>query len=189
MPPTFNVFVSHAAEDAAVAKTLKAQLEAAVPGARLFVSAEDIRLGGDWRREIDEALDAARALLVLCTPRSVHNRWLHFESGAGWARRVGNERIAVIPICHNGVFPSTLDDPLRAFQGLSLESPDDCRRLADRLAAAVHEQVAPAFDFAAMVRALAPTRPQRQQRIGVDLSHRQAEWPLRPPFASTPMHD
>src|SRR5437660_11931897 len=107
----FGVFVSHITEEAHLARKIKQHMEQALPGASTFVSAEDIRLGEDWRVSLKKALDGTKALVVLCSPRSIRRPWVNFESGSGWARGV-----RVIPVCHSGLKKADLPDPLKIFQ-------------------------------------------------------------------------
>jgi hypothetical protein len=170
-----RAFLSHITEEARAARTLKEQLERAIPGAEVFVSAVDVRLGDAWLTEIDQALTGARAVLVLCSPRSASRPWVNFESGRGWSR----ER-PVIPVCHAGLRERDLPWPLRIFQALELESGQDCEKLAGRLASALNLEVAAAFDFDAMAVAVG-AGPQRESgRIGIVLTHGQDGWDARP---------
>ena len=63
-----KAFVSHIAEERAVAEALKSELERVLPGVRVF--ARDIGLGKEWQAALSAALRDARAILVLCSPRS-----------------------------------------------------------------------------------------------------------------------
>ena len=74
-----------------------------------FASSTDINLGARWLSEIDNALDAADAVLVLCSRWSVARRWINFEAGAGWGQKK-----PVIPLCHGTMGTEELPDLLQA---------------------------------------------------------------------------
>jgi TIR domain len=145
-------------------------LETAIAGARVFVSAEDISLGDDWRALLTEALNQSRALLVLCSARSIRRPWINFESGSGWLRGV-----RVIPVCHSGLRKADLPDPLRAFQILELVDGDDCRKLVESVGAELKLAVPDEYPYDDMMDSLF-TLPERGSRIGIVLTHGQEKW-------------
>ena len=61
----------------------------------------------------------AKAMLVLCSERSVSRPWINFEAGAGHVKGV-----PVIPICYAGVSKDTLPAPLLFFQALDVREED-----------------------------------------------------------------
>jgi hypothetical protein len=169
-----QVFLSHVAEEAPVAERLKAELERALVGARVFVSSRDVALGDEWLGKLAHAVDHAKALVVLCSPRSIEKPWLNFESGAGWSRRR-----PVVPVCHAGLTKEKLPAPLSMFQGLEIARADDCSGLVDRLADVLRVAVADSFDAAAMAASIAAADPStagRSRDVGIVLTHGQAEW-------------
>lgn len=165
-----GVFLSHVEEEAPLAGKLKVELERALPGATVFVSAVDIGLGEAWLKAVSDALDGARTVLVLCSRRSTSKPWVNFESGAGWLRHG-----KVIPLCHGGMTKDALPHPLSIFQALDLTSPDDCASLAQQLGVILDVEVSRAFDPESMARSVAEP-PARGSEIGVALTHRQGEW-------------
>jgi len=166
----FGIFVSHITEEAHLARGIKHHLETAIAGARVFVSAADISLGDDWRTSLTEALNQSRALVVLCSARSIRRPWINFESGSGWLRGV-----RVIPVCHSGLRKADLPDPLRAFQVLELVDGDDCRKLVASVGAELELAVASEYPYDDMMDSLF-TLPERGSRIGVVLTHGQDKW-------------
>jgi hypothetical protein len=88
----------------------------------VFVSsdAESIALGSNWFSEITWGLRTSKAMLVLCSPKSITRPWIHFETGAGCARD-----IEVIPICHSGLSPVELPLPLKFLQGFEAHDPEN----------------------------------------------------------------
>lgn len=115
-----KVFVSHIAEEAALATILKDWIESTFLGqADVFVSERDISSGEQWFRRLEEELTDAKVMLVLCSARSVSMPWINFETGAGHIKG-----IPIIPICYAGVTVDTLPVPLLFFQGLDAGAED-----------------------------------------------------------------
>ena len=115
-----NVFISHITEEASLASVLKEWVESTFLGqVDVFVSKHDISLGQQWFRRLEEELTDAKAMLVLCSKRSVSMPWINFETGA-----VHTKGIPVIPVCYAGITTDTLPAPLRFFQGLDATAED-----------------------------------------------------------------
>jgi TIR domain len=172
--PKKSVFISHVTAEAAVAEALKRSLEQALD-VSAFASSTDINLGARWLSEIDNALDAADAVLVLCSRWSVARRWINFEVGAGWGQKK-----PVIPLCHGTMGTEELPDLLQALQGQNIHNAADCEQLVTRLGKNLDCLTKTGFDYFAMAASLRPQSPPRQPVIAMDLSHGQAGWP-RPP--------
>ena len=110
-----KVFVSHITEEAALGGVLKGWIESTFLGqVEVFVSEHDIGSGDQWFRRLESELTDARAMLVLCSDRSVFKPWVNFETGAGYIKG-----IPIIPICYSGITVDTLPAPLFFFQGLN----------------------------------------------------------------------
>ena len=115
-----KVFISHIAEEVALASVLKDWIESTFLGqVDVFVSEHDISSGDQWFRRLGEELTDAKAMLVLCSERSVSRPWINFEAGAGNVKGV-----PVIPICYAGVSKDTLPAPLLFFQALDVRAED-----------------------------------------------------------------
>ena len=115
-----HVFISHASANARIAGTLAKALEAAQPNVTTFVASRpgDIRADGDWLRQIEKALQAADAYVIILTPESVLRPWVHFESGAAWFfgrplifTRIRTLSTDEIPLPINSRQIYALDDP------------------------------------------------------------------------------
>jgi hypothetical protein len=78
----FDVFLSYAGKDAAVAAELKSGMEA--QGLRCFLAKTDLKPGQVWGEAIRESLQSSRALVLLLTPNSVRSKWVMAEAGAAW---------------------------------------------------------------------------------------------------------
>ena len=79
-----HIFISHAAANARLARTLAEVFEQL--GATTFLAsrAGDIRADEDWLRGIERALQEADTYIVLLTPESTLRPWVNFEAGAAW---------------------------------------------------------------------------------------------------------
>jgi TIR domain len=80
--PVYDVFLSHAAIDAAVAGMVKHRLAGA--GFSVF-SAGDIKAGSDFAKELRQALRESQALIALLTRSHLRSDWLAVEVGAAMA--------------------------------------------------------------------------------------------------------
>lgn len=166
-----TVFLSHISEEASEARALGKQLESALPGLKVFVSATDIHLGHSWLMEVHKALERSQATLALCSPNSVRRPWVNFEMGCGWAKG-----IPVIPVCYKGMRPSQLPDPLGTFHTLELKDARSCAVLVEELAMTVGCQPARDFDYAGMLKSIESGLPTRTDTIGIVLCHQQNKW-------------
>ena len=125
-----KVFISHITEEAALASVLKNWIESTFLGqVDVFVSGHDISSGEQWFRRLGVELTDAKAMLVLCSKKSVASPWINFEAGAGHVKGV-----PVIPICYAGVSKDTLPAPLHFFQGLDVRAKDFGVRVVGDLA-------------------------------------------------------
>jgi hypothetical protein len=89
MPSTAEkllVFVSHASEDAWVARQIARELK--MRGAEPFLAEEDSDVGAEFEESIRGFLEKADELLVLLTPWALKRTWVWTEIGAAWIRRI-----------------------------------------------------------------------------------------------------
>ena len=114
--------------------------------------------GSDWRDLLRDALRGNDVLLALCTPRSVGNRWLHFEVGAFFG-----QAWPVIPVTLRGLRPDDLPEPLNTFQEPNLEVEDDMAKLANEIVNGIEIRLLDG------VRLLDPKRVCHVQLILIDL--------------------
>jgi hypothetical protein len=129
------IFISHIAEEAPLAKLFRDKIEQnflTMVDAFVSSDANSIRLGINWISEITRGLRTSKAMLVLCSPKSITRPWILFESGAGLRRG-----IEVVPICHSGLRPVELPPPLNLLQGIEAHDPkniiDLFKLIADKL--------------------------------------------------------
>ncbi|HXQ33082.1 MAG TPA: toll/interleukin-1 receptor domain-containing protein [Anaerolineales bacterium] len=84
-------FISHDHSDGDFAELLKLRLEKKGYGA--WVDLERLRVGEDWRQEIDNAIRNATALVVIMSPEARQSEYVTYEWAFAWG--VG---VPVIPI-------------------------------------------------------------------------------------------
>jgi hypothetical protein len=126
------VFISHIGEEAALARSLKSLIEATFPDqVTVFVSSDliSIQAGDEWYDKIMEALGAADVFIVVCSPTSLERPWVNFETGVAAYRE-----LRIIPICHRGMMPSKLPQPLHRFQGIDISHSTTPTRLMTPIA-------------------------------------------------------
>jgi hypothetical protein len=126
------LFTSHFSGEAALATILKETIEDKFLNMiKVFSSShsESLQLGNEWFATIKENLNKADLIIILCSPMSITKPWINFEGGCGFIRN-----IPVIPLCHSGLKPDELINPIRAFQGAELNSVDAIKSLFDRIA-------------------------------------------------------
>lgn len=85
-----HIFISHSHEDSDFAEVCQARLKQAA-----FTGWRDvgIRGGSDWRREIDQAIKEAIAVIVVMTPEAKASEYVTYEWAVAWGAGV-----KVIPI-------------------------------------------------------------------------------------------
>lgn len=80
------VFISHSHEDADFAELLKLQLEK--NGIIGWIDAEKLKIGQDWRQEIDDGIVNAIALIVIMTPDAKNSEYVTYEWAFSWGRGI-----------------------------------------------------------------------------------------------------
>jgi predicted transcriptional regulator len=143
-----KVFVSHIREEASLAIVLKEWIESSFVGqCEVFVSSDsdDIPAGSKWLDQIDQALEQASALIVLCSPASLSRPWINFETGCAWIKRV-----PIIPVCHSGAKKGSLPPPISMFQALELDQEEFVPNLLASLAKHLSFSKVPRIDERAM---------------------------------------
>jgi predicted ATPase len=127
------VFVSHASVDAAVAARVVGFLEAA--GETCWVAPRDIQAGQNYAQAILDGLDAAKAIVLLCSAQA--NGSPHVQREMERAASAGKP---IIPVKLDRFDPS---GPLRYFVGAShwLDATVDAGRWEEELLAAVRTAV------------------------------------------------
>ncbi len=163
------VFISHVHNESNIAIWIKETIGSILLGGLdFFVSSDRSTIvGGDkWLDKIESALKEASIVLVLCSDYSILRPWINFEAGGAW---MASKR--VIPVCHGGLLPSNLPQPLASLQSYVLSNAHDFKDLTDLLAKAADLR-APDFDAQELLKSLPiaiPTSdPDRITRIPND---------------------
>ncbi len=127
VPPTqeFDVFISYAAGDSAIADELRNDLQR--NGLKCFMAEKDIQVATEWQDSIRAALIGSKRILVLLTPRSINRPWVLMETGAAWA--LGK---ALIPALSH-VAANELLDPIRRYQARVIETTAQRQALVNEL--------------------------------------------------------
>ncbi len=86
-----QVFICHDSGDGDFAELLKLKLEKA--GFQAWIDVDRLRVGDDWRAEIDDAIRASVALVVVMTPGAKESEYVTYE----WAYATG-AGVKVIPL-------------------------------------------------------------------------------------------
>lgn len=115
-----TLFLSHIHEEEELANLIKEAIEEEFSGfIDVFVSSDGVSIpaGSNILKKIEKGLIGCTAALYLISPISVKKNWINFELGAVWIRSVLNlnndeNEIPTIPICHSGIVPSQLPQPI-----------------------------------------------------------------------------
>lgn len=138
------VFISHITEEKEIAIAFKTLIEQGFLGLmEVFVASapSGLDLGRQWLAQITTKLKQCVIEVVIASPQSVKRPWINFEAGAGWVRD-----IPVIPLCHSGMTPATLPQPLASLQSVSASQEDDLKRTVETLAKVLNGNV-PELDY------------------------------------------
>lgn len=79
----FKIFISHASEDSSLANHFKNYLESKYQSLDVFVSGKNLVGGSVPYTELQNLLTECRIIITLLTKKSIENKWVNFESGAG----------------------------------------------------------------------------------------------------------
>jgi hypothetical protein len=125
--PSYDLFLSYAAADGAIASELRVDLER--QNVKCFMAEKDIAVATEWQDAIRDALLGANRILILITPRSLNRPWVFMEIGAAWA--LGKTLIPVLI----QVNPTDLPDPLRRYQARVIETTAQRKALIKEIVA------------------------------------------------------
>ena len=127
-----KILISHVSDEALFALLLKDFIESTFLGQfEVFLSSNsgERGVGDKWLVELDGSLTSAELLLVLCSPKSIRQPWIHFEFGCAWTKSM-----AITCICHSGLNKVGLPPHLRTFDVLEVDSDDFMEQLLNDLA-------------------------------------------------------
>ena len=118
----YDVFISHTQADLGTATDLARHLR--LRGRSVFLAADSIEPGADWRHVIADTLSAALAVLVLVSPQYVRSGWARNETELALERALSGESL-LIPVWLPGLDPSDAPRTLARFHGVRLDSVND----------------------------------------------------------------
>lgn len=127
-----KILISHVSDEALFALLLKDFIESTFLGQfEVFLSSNsgERGVGDKWLVELDSSLSSAELLLVICSPKSIRQPWIHFEFGCAWTKSM-----AITCICHSGLNKVGLPPHLRTFDVLEVEDDDFMEQLFNDLA-------------------------------------------------------
>lgn len=124
--PKYDVFLSYASGDSALATELKDHL--GQQGLTCFMAERDIQVAAGWEDSIRTAILGSRRLLLLLTPRSLNRPWVLMEIGAAWVLR----KDLIPALVH--VSASDLIDPIRRYQARVIETTAQRKAFVQELA-------------------------------------------------------
>jgi len=78
------IFISHDHEDADFAELLKLKLEK--HGVSGWIDSERLKIGQDWREEIDEGISNSIAVIAIMTPESRKSEYVTYEWAYAWGK-------------------------------------------------------------------------------------------------------
>ncbi len=120
----FDVFLSHSARDAELARALVELLRSAlsIPTQRIrctSVPGCKLQIGADTNQQLRREVLSARAFVALITEVSIESAYVLFELGARW----GSDRF-LAPLLGGGAGPGVLAGPLKALNALQCNQED-----------------------------------------------------------------
>lgn len=114
------IFLSHSSADKNYLEKLKLYLNEKTGGTlQIFLSSDgqSIPFGKNWVHSIEEALDDSKLMFVIISPNSINSKWIYFEAGFAYSKKM-----KVIPIGINGIDLNQLLPPLNLLQGFNINS-------------------------------------------------------------------
>ncbi len=79
-----TVFISHDHDDADFAELLKLRLEK--EGIKSWLDTERLKIGQDWREEIDQGIVNSAALIAIMTPEARKSEYVTYEWAFAWGK-------------------------------------------------------------------------------------------------------
>jgi len=112
------IFFSHSSKDSKILTKLKEQiLSKCKDSIQIFLSSDgqSIPFGKNWVHQIEKALNSATIFFIFLTPNSVNSKWVHFEAGHAYSKK-----LKVIPIGLFGQDLNSITPPLSLLQGFNI---------------------------------------------------------------------
>ena len=110
-----NILISHDGRDQGYANSLKMILEKVFPRLSVYVSGTSTKAGQIWVEDLIKNLRSAHRIITLLSKTSLDNKWVLFESGAGFQ----NGR--TIPLLMGDLDSKDLEPPLSFLHALRFD--------------------------------------------------------------------
>ena len=81
-----QVFISHSHNDADFAELLKLHLEK--NGIKCWMDNERLKIGQDWREEIDSGIEKSKAIIVIMSPDARKSEYVTYEWAFAWGKGI-----------------------------------------------------------------------------------------------------
>src|SRR6185436_19732430 len=93
---TFDVFLSYAHKDAAVARTLASELKE--QGVSVWLDQDSLRTGDDWDLKIHEHLQQSSNVVMLVSVNSLTSQSTLYEMGVAMQHARQNPDVRIFPV-------------------------------------------------------------------------------------------
>ncbi len=154
------IFFSHSTQDKDKIFPIQERLLSATKNTiEVFMSSDgnSIRMGTNWLKKIEDALQECKLMFVWITPQSLKSTWVPFELGYAYSKG-----IKVVPIGFNGVRVEDLPPPINILQGFNIISEDSLHNVVQL----INEEFQTAFEnpfdnkfYERFVQSFAPENP------------------------------
>ena len=95
-----SIFISHSHEDAEFAELLHLKLEKS--GISCWIDSERLKIGQEWRQEIDDGITNSIATIAIITPEAKKSEYVTYEWAFAWGR---GKKIFPIMLKQTGLHP------------------------------------------------------------------------------------
>ncbi|NIF03963.1 toll/interleukin-1 receptor domain-containing protein [Chryseobacterium sp. Tr-659] len=94
------IFISHSHDDSDFAELLKLKLEKA--NINCWIDSEKLKIGQEWRQEIDDGISRSKAVIVIMTPEARKSEYVTYEWAYAWGK---NKKIFPIMLKQTTLHP------------------------------------------------------------------------------------
>jgi hypothetical protein len=130
----YDVFMSYARSDARLARSLTEALSE--KGVKVWYDDEEIRVGDDFMRNIQDALKQSRFFLLIISPEYLSSQWGSFELGVALGHDAASEERHILPVFVRGAEGLPLPRTIRKYESLDADHTP-VQQIAERVAEVV----------------------------------------------------
>lgn len=102
-----HIFISHCSEDDEIVKHLRESME--IQRLDTWVDSNKMRGGDKLEKKIIDAIDTARAFIVVLSPKTINSKWVRKEIKYALEVRKQREKFPIIPVMLEGFEEDALD--------------------------------------------------------------------------------